>query len=855
MSLEAARLYSLLDVVAEGARVDRFGSRAVALAHAHRQAVPVAPAWVIPATVFRDLIDEALPPSHDMASLLRSIHKPSGVERAARVRERLLGGALSPLREAFSELASAMSPASGFVVATSVTTTDDPLTARAGLAGMRFGVGGADLESAVLALWSNAALEHTLCVLREARVRDVAVGAVILAPPEARLMARVLTEDPGWVWRHGTEEAGRMVTPKRRFLRVGPSEDTHDAILLDEKREVVRQRLHDSERPWLTGAERGALLDVVDRVAEALPVDVQLGIDSGGKPFVLSIARAVGPSFLAGASASTVWSRSGLDALLPAVPMPFTASLIGSVSDASLRNAIRELGGKMSKNAGLIHGVHGRQYFNLTELLKVVDSVPAVDAGAVLDLVRGAQRADVSAALDVRSRVPSVAMLSLAVVRLMSGQKRLADQFSRFEREANRQRKWLAEMDLAILPDDSLKTTLREVGGFFRDTARMLLSCSLASLSTHVALQALIARKEPRTAGRLAHALCAGVGDLETVAPALALAHVTEIARKEQGARDALLGGVSAPSELPQGPTRRALMQWLDAYGDHGVGEPEIARARWSEMPELLTQVLRHELGESEVDPDQRLSHVRVAADRELANLETSFNFVEAALLRNMVTRARDLLRLRERMRAWFARTAAMMRVVVRDVDRRMARLDRDWFEGAAFDCTYEELMHAVGSSRADLGRIARWRRQEHQLLSALPDPPEIFVGLPTPPAPDGPEIVGEATSAGVGRGPVRCVDLDDLSGTLPRPGEVVVVRSLDVGLAPFVLRAAGIVAECGGTLSHGAVLARELGIPAVVGVADARVRLKDGERVAVDGERGVVERLLPSGGRNSVES
>ena len=77
-----------------------------------------------------------------------------------------------------------------------------------------------------------------------------------------------------------------------------------------------------------------------------------------------------------------------------------------------------------------------------------------------------------------------------------------------------------------------------------------------------------------------------------------------------------------------------------------------------------------------------------------------------------------------------------------------------------------------------------------------------------------------------------------------PIPGEILVARTTDVGLTPIFLVAAGVVTELGGALSHAAIVAREYGVPAVVGVAGITSLLRTGERLRVDGNRGIVARL-----------
>jgi pyruvate,water dikinase len=100
----------------------------------------------------------------------------------------------------------------------------------------------------------------------------------------------------------------------------------------------------------------------------------------------------------------------------------------------------------------------------------------------------------------------------------------------------------------------------------------------------------------------------------------------------------------------------------------------------------------------------------------------------------------------------------------------------------------------------------------------------------------------GTATSAGTARGEARVV-VDPTREDALRPGEILVARATDPGWTLLLLRAGGIVLERGGILSHGAVVARELGIPAVVGVRDATRRFASGETLLVDGDSGEVRR------------
>jgi pyruvate,water dikinase len=101
----------------------------------------------------------------------------------------------------------------------------------------------------------------------------------------------------------------------------------------------------------------------------------------------------------------------------------------------------------------------------------------------------------------------------------------------------------------------------------------------------------------------------------------------------------------------------------------------------------------------------------------------------------------------------------------------------------------------------------------------------------------------GLPASAGVVEGRARVVLREDEMDTL-LPGEVLVVHTTDVGWTPLFLVAAGVVTELGGPLSHAAVVAREFGVPSVVNVEGATRAIRTGDRLRVDGDRGVVERV-----------
>jgi phosphoenolpyruvate synthase/pyruvate phosphate dikinase len=147
------------------------------------------------------------------------------------------------------------------------------------------------------------------------------------------------------------------------------------------------------------------------------------------------------------------------------------------------------------------------------------------------------------------------------------------------------------------------------------------------------------------------------------------------------------------------------------------------------------------------------------------------------------------------------------------------------------------DLRSVVAARREVYDREMRRRHIPRVLLSDGTDVEAVHHGGPV----EG-DLVGTPASAGTITGVARVV-MDPVGAHL-EPGEILVAPSTDPGWTPLFLTAGGLVMEMGGANSHGAVVAREYGIPAVVGVREAVTRIKTGERITVDGSTGAVTTL-----------
>ncbi len=163
------------------------------------------------------------------------------------------------------------------------------------------------------------------------------------------------------------------------------------------------------------------------------------------------------------------------------------------------------------------------------------------------------------------------------------------------------------------------------------------------------------------------------------------------------------------------------------------------------------------------------------------------------------------------------------------------------------FDLNIDDLDRALTDKKMDVRAAAKENRIYPDKLRAVSQLPTIFdsrgkiIRPPSPPVKPG-EVAGTAISAGVARGKIKVLHAPD-EKPLER-GEILVARATDPGWTPLFVNAAAVILEIGGMLQHGALVAREYGLPCVAGVAGATTIWKDGTMVEVDGSSGIIRKV-----------
>jgi pyruvate,water dikinase len=293
------------------------------------------------------------------------------------------------------------------------------------------------------------------------------------------------------------------------------------------------------------------------------------------------------------------------------------------------------------------------------------------------------------------------------------------------------------------------------------------------------------------------------------------------------------------------------LKDFLDRYGERAVAEIDLGMPRWSDDPQhilgVITNYLR--LDDDRAAPDAVFARGAAEAAQMVESLVDRTGPIRRPLVRFALDRARRLAGVREMPKYLLIVAFAQLRAHVLLVGRALAADGRIASANDIFMLTTAEArsglagrdLHDLVAARRDAYDTELRRRRIPRVLLSDGTEPEATAAAAD--VPDG-SLVGTAASAGTITGTARVV-LDPVGAYL-EPGEILVAPSTDPGWTPLFLTAGGLVMEMGGANSHGAVVAREYGIPAVVGVPDATTRIATGDRITVDGTTGTVLRAAP---------
>ena len=855
----------------------RFGGKAAGVARLARAGAPTPPGVVIGTAAF-DAHVARCGAANAARRLIADLPILAGDELSARsriVRESILRTPLSSAVAAqIRKFAASGSP---LAVRSSAIGEDTRQASFAGLFDTVLGVRSPeDACMAVVRVWASTYNERALRYSQRLSLRIASMAVILQEQVDALVSGVLFTRDTA-----GRDDCMLMEFCDGLGDRLVGGEITPDRVRIQRSGLRVDIEQH---------AEASACFDplrhpgVRDLARQALslerrfggPQDIEWSIDHGGRVLLLQ-CRPI--TATAGTIATEIWSNANIAENFPGPVSPFLGSFVPRGYTAYFRGLGSAFGvaadrmDAMSDAFDHLVGVHaGRLYYNLGNIHSVLHLAPGGPwLARYFNQFTGANCTPLPRKSVQRApaRVAEGIVVGFKVVWQCI---RLQARVRRFERTVDA---FASRTNPAVLAQVSLAGLGEHLCAFLEIRLRQWTGAALADAAAMVTfglLKTLLRRwLAIRDDEHVESALLQGLPGLASAVPVDRLWALAECARDDPAVLEVLR--TETPERVPEALRaigcsrfRGELDEYLQRWGFRYSGELMLTRPTPAELPGPVIGVLQTYLREGGAGP--RVVSARRAREREkatsrVAALLTPSSLVRclplptrAACFRAVLAATQGAIRLRERARMKQALLYTRLRHVALAVgDQLVARgmlVDRSDVFCLSID---EAIAFATDNvtTAPSLPPMIEARRAELARCEALTPPDTLALASGAtwfPPVDQAPTVEergndvlrGVGACAGVVAGRAAVV-LDATAAGSLGAGTVLVTRQTDPGWAAVFFMVSGLVVERGGMLSHGAIIAREYGIPAVVGIRDATRLIRNDEYLRVDGNAGVVER------------
>ena len=740
----------------------------------------------------------------------------------------------------------------GWAVRSSAVAEDSATASFAGIYDSYLNVSNDDLWEAVRACWQSWWSDRAVAYRQ--RIDDApatpAMAVVVQHMVPAVSAGVAFTVDP---MSHGPNRMVINAAPGLGDIVVSGALEPEQYILAKTPElQVIDTRLIHPDQPPLLDAERvtrlGRLLQRIETLCEH-PQDVEWAWDGADIRIVQSR-----PITTLGAQTGDeppdVWTNANLKDVIPGLLSPLAWSLTRQELEIAFREQYARVGYTWSADQPVTRQFWGRAYFNISLLQRanydLFGAPPALQASQL-------GGSDIQAFTpphtpSFRQRLRWMRNNLMIVRFLHRVRKQVPTRFAEVHQRWTQALQRIPHLDRTTLIDEM--TTRQTLNHPF-----LVLHLDVSwGMSGHFALlRQLIAQHLPQAPPGLVSDLVTGMGDVHSAEHSYRLWALSRLARQSPPVMAFLQrrDWSDWPQALSGTPLADPWREFLDTYGHRGLYEVDMANPRWREQPDYLFDVLASyaaiEQETPPFDPQAQAQRRQQAETYALPNLP----WWRRSWFRNNLRRAQEYSQLREHSKSHLVRLIDVGRQFALRAGALLVQDEMLETQQDVFFLAREELIEALQGeiSAATMQRRIEQRHIERQRYAAL-QPPEAIIGdqpvyddrLPQ----DGPVLSGLPSSPGRVTGTARVLRSPQ-EGVRLQAGDILVAPSTDPGWTPLFLLAAGLVMETGGYLSHGSIVAREYGIPAVINVSRATHRIADGATVILDGGAGTVQLPEPS--------
>ncbi|THJ25310.1 MAG: hypothetical protein CAF45_001155 [Nitrospira sp. CG24E] len=541
------------------------------------------------------------------------------------------------------------------------------------------------------------------------------------------------------------------------------------------------------------------------------------------------------------------WSRANFKETMPELPSPLGLSFLELFMERYILEPYRRLGCQIPEGVTSVRTFQGRPYINMTLFYSLITQLRG-DPSPFTEQMGG----------ETLARVPEAHPLgwftiARAAIVMMAEMRKVVRQGPT----------WFAEMkEMAVRNRADL---LRTISG--KDIALRLdaigqrldeqeLTFGIAG-GVAQCLQTL-GRLLPRWLGEdwraLLNGALQGQSAVISAQQIVRLAEIADMVRRDPHATSWFTAETWDPVEVHQQlkgtDVLRAFNRYLDEYGHRAVGESDPMSPRFADRPELLLAVLRTQiLAPISTTPADILERQAAVRERALSEIRARFGwrFHRWVIFSWWYRRLCQFFALREANRHHLMYYSAAARSLLLRLGEWLVEQGRLSSQEDIFYLTIEGRVDLLAGGSRDWREVIQARRAERDRYATVSVPDTIqdwhavirSADRSSTTASEG-IFHGIPISPGQVEGPARFIrSMEDWSRVCR--GDILVVSVIDPGMAPLFGVAAGLIAEMGGTLSHGAIIAREYGLPAVANVPGITTRLKEGDRVNLDAGRGEI--------------
>lgn len=541
------------------------------------------------------------------------------------------------------------------------------------------------------------------------------------------------------------------------------------------------------------------------------------------------------------------WSNGNSRDVAPYVMSPMDWSLCRWLIDNMLTRYLDYSGSPRLAGSERARLFHGRLYLHLSLMQWECHDSMGVETGIFNQLAGGYQP-------EITVSPPTLSQKlkqGWRIIKLLARTASLRTQADSLYRQALARATAWRQQDLSALSDTQLADLLQQRQETLLHGEEGLQALQAGAGGNLSFLLKLLSRYAPGQEYGLANGLLADNPLSFTATQNMRLLALANQARSDSAvvqwlqdpARDNQNWAQRWPQHTPFGA---AFGDYLDDYGHRAVYESDTRQPRWRETPGYLFDAIA---GLLHIDGQALASRRQGQSANAFAKAERVLPLYWRLMLRALVQKcARDLGQ-RELARSGIFSYLEPCRLALLQIGTRwqarglLARRDD------VFYLSFREVMQMLRGERTQgIAAIVADRRQQRATWEACPMPDVVHYGASQAATPvlakvSGKVLQGLPVASGTAQGRVRRV-LVPSDGIHLQHGEILLAPSTDPAWTPLFLRAGGLIMETGGYLSHGAIVAREFGVPAVVNLPGVLDLLQDGERVKVCGDSGRVQRL-----------